>query len=152
MSFFFKHLSLLGKIEGLYRGEKLNIPHKALRKYRINVFCHKAYHRPGGSVGITIYDDRVEVESSGAFPPNMALERLLGGHNSKPPSLIIANVLYRSEPLESWGHGISLAIDECRRVGISNPKFHTNGSSVWVVFCYEMETTGQASNKHPIGI
>ena len=149
MSFFFKHLSLSGKIEGLYREEKLSIPYKALRECCINAFCHRAYHRPGGSVGIAIYDDRVEIESSGAFPPDMTLEKLLGGHSSEPPNLIIANVLYKSELLESWGRGISLMIDECRRAGRPDPEFHTDGSSVWVVFRYEMETAGQASDKHP---
>ena len=36
MAFFFKHLSLSGKIEGLYREEELNIPYKALREGCIN--------------------------------------------------------------------------------------------------------------------
>ena len=107
----------------------------------------RAYHRPGSSVGIAIYDDRVEIESSGAFPPDMTLEKLLGGHSSEPPNLIIANVLYKSELLESWGRGIGLMIDECRRAGIPDPTFHTDGSSVWVVF--RMETARQAPDKHP---
>ena len=149
MSFFFKHLSLSGKIKGLYREEELSIPYKALRECCINAFCHRAYHRPGSSVGIAIYDDRLEIESSGAFPPDMTLEKLLGGHSSEPPNLIIANVLYKSELLESWGRGISLIIDECRRVGIPDPEFHTNGNSVWVVFRYNKETTGQVPDKYP---
>lgn len=138
-----------GKIEGLYREEKLSIPYKALRECCINAFCHRAYHRPGGSVGIAIYDDRVEIESSGAFPPDMTLEKLLGGHSSEPPNLIIANVLYKSELLESWGRGIRLMIDECRNVGIPDPEFHTDGSSVWVLFRYKGETAGQAPDKYP---
>ena len=109
----------------------------------------RAYHRPGGSVGIAIYDDRVEIESSGAFPPDMTLEKLLDGHSSEPPNLIIANVLYKSELLENWGRGIRLMIDECRRVGISDPEFHADGSSVWVVFRYKRETAGQVPDKHP---
>ena len=149
MSFFFKHLSLSGKIEKLYREEKLSIPYKALRECCINAFCHRAYHRPGSSVGIAIYDDRVEIESSGAFPPDMTLEKLLGGHSSEPPNLIIANVLYKSELLESWGRGIKLIIDECRNGGIPDPEFHTDGSSVWVVFRYKRETTGQVPPKYP---
>lgn len=149
MAFCFKHLSLSGKIEGLFREEKLSIPYKALRESCINAFCHRAYHRSGGSVGIAIYDDRVEIESSGAFPPDMTLEKLLGGHSSEPPNLIIANVLYKSELLENWGRGIRLMIDECRRVGISDPEFHTDGSSVWVVFRYKRETAGQAPDKYP---
>ena len=148
MSFFFKHLSLSGKIEGLYREEELSIPYKALRECCINAFCHRAYHRLGSSVGIAIYDDRVEIESSGTFPPDMTLEKLLGGHSSEPPNLIIANVLYKSELLESWGRGIKLMIDECRRVGIPEPEFHTDGSAVWVIFRYEREMVGEAPDKH----
>ena len=148
MSFCFKHLSLSGKIEGLYREEELSVPYKALRESCINAFCHRAYHRPGSSVGIAIYDDRVEIESSGALPPDMTVEKLLGGHSSEPPNLIIANVLYKSELLESWGRGISLMIDECRRVGIPDPEFHTDGSAVWVIFRYNREMAGQVPPKH----
>lgn len=149
MAFFFKHLSLSGKIEGLYREEELEIPYKALRECCTNAFCHRLYHRPGSSVGIAIYDDRVEIENSGTFPPDMTLEKLLGGHNSEPQNLIIANVLYKSEVLESWGRGIGLMISECRRVGIPDPEFHTDGNSVWVVFHYSRRTIGQDPTATP---
>ena len=89
------------------------------------------------------------IESSGAFPPDMTLEKLLGGHSSEPPNLIIANVLYKSELLESWGRGIKLIIDECRNGGIPDPEFHTDGSSVWVVFRYKREIAGQVPPKYP---
>ncbi len=137
MAFFFKHLSLSGKIEGLYREEELDVPYKALRECCINAFAHRAYHRPGSSVGIAIYDDRVEIENSGTFPPDITVEKLLGGHNSEPQNLIIANVLYKSAVLESWGRGVALMIDECRHAGISDPEFHTDGNAVWVVFHYK---------------
>lgn len=123
MAFFFKHLSLSGKIEGLYREEDLSIPYKALRECCINAFCHRAYHRPGGSVGIAIYDDRVEIENSGTFPPEITVEKLLEGHNSEPLNLVIANVLYKSAVLESWGRGIALMVNECKRVGIDAPEW-----------------------------
>lgn len=134
MSFFFKHLSLSGKIEGLYREEELTIPYKALRECCSNALAHRCYHRPGSSIGIAIYDDRVEVENTGTFPPDMTTEKLLGAHNSEPQNMNIANVLYKSEILENWGRGIKLMIDECRRVNIPDPEFHSDGSSVWVVF------------------
>lgn len=75
MAFFFKHLSLSGKIEKLYREEELTIPYKALRESCINSFSHRVYHKPGSSVSIAIYDDRVEVTNSGTFPEDMTLER-----------------------------------------------------------------------------
>ena len=93
-------------------------------------------------MGIAIYDDRVEIENSGTFPPDMTMEKLLSGHNSEPQNLIIANVLYKSEVLESWGRGIGLIISECRRIGIPDPEFHTDGNSVWVIFRYVRKAVG----------
>ena len=149
MAFFFKHLSLSGKIEGLYREEELNVPYKALRECCINAFAHRVYHRPGSSIGIAIYDDRVEIENSGTFPPDITIEKLLGGHNSEPQNLIVANVLYKSAVLESWGRGIALMVNECRRVGIPDPEFHTDGNAVWIVFHYTRTTVGQDPTAPP---
>lgn len=142
MAFFFKHLSLSGKIEGLYREEELSVPYKALRECCINAYAHRFYHHPGSSVSIAIYDDRIEVTNSGAFPQDMSVERLLSTHDSQPQNPIIANVLYKSTVLESWGRGIKLMVDECRRVGIPDPEFHADSGFVWVVFHYTRRTVG----------
>lgn len=139
-------------LDDLYREEELNVPYKALRECCINAFAHRVYHRPGSSVGIAIYDDRVEIENSGTFPPDITIEKLLGGHNSEPQNLIVANVLYKSAVLESWGRGIALMVNECRRVGIPDPEFHTDGNAVWIVFHYTRTTVGQdptATPQHP---
>lgn len=150
MAFCFKHLSLSAKVEGLYREEELSIPYKALRECCINAFCHRTYTHPGSSVGIAIYDDRVEIENTGSFPADLPLEELLQEHRSKPRNPIIANVLYKSDVLENWGRGISLMVNECRRVGIPDPEFHSNGDFVWVVFRYVRHTAGQATSaEHP---
>ena len=68
MAFIFKHLSLSGKIEGFEREEQLTVPYKAIREGVINSLCHRCYREPGGSVGIAIYDDRVEIENPGTLP------------------------------------------------------------------------------------
>ena len=143
MAFFFKHLLLSGKVEKLYRDEELTIPYKALRESCINSFSHRLYHKPGSSDSIAIYDDRVEITNSGTFPEDMTLERLLGPHDSEPQNPIIANVLYKSKVLESWGRGIGLMISECRRVGLPDPEFHSDGAFVQVVFRYVRDTVGQ---------
>lgn len=75
----------------------------------------------------------------------MAIDKLLSEHNSEPQNFIIANVLYKSEVLESWGCGINLMIYEYRRVSIPNPEFHTDGSAAWVVF----HCTRNAVGKNP---
>ncbi len=143
MAFFFKHLSLSGKIEGLYREEELSVPYKALRECCINAYAHRFYHHPGTSVSIAIYDDRIEITNSGVFPQDMSMERLLGPHDSQPHNPTIANVLYKSTILESWGRGIKLMVDECHRVGIPDPEFHCDGGFVWVIFHYTRNIAGE---------
>ncbi len=143
MNFFFKHLSLSSKIESLYRNEELSIPVKALRENCINSFCHRSYSLPGSSVGIAIYDDRVEIENSGTFPQGMTIDKLKGQHHSVPTNPLIANVLYKSKVLESWGRGIGLMFSECQRVGLPEPDFHTDGTCVWVIFRRTDQVTDQ---------
>ncbi|KAB3942605.1 Fic family protein, partial [Bacteroides uniformis] len=63
--------------------------------------------------------------------------------------LIVANVLYKSAVLESWGRGIALMVNECRRVGIPDPEFHTDGNAVWIVFHYTRTTVGQDPTATP---
>ncbi len=161
MAFFFKHLSLSGKINGLYREEELSIPYTALRECCINSLCHRSYHHPGSSVSIAIYDDRVEVTNTGTFPADLPVERLMQEHDSKPQNPIIANVLYKSKILESWGRGIGTMVDECKRVGLPAPEFKTDGNFVTVVFKYNCDgvnlqlvnsnptSTQQVPNKYP---
>ena len=161
MAFFFKHLSLSGKINGLYREEELSIPYKALRECCINSLCHRSYHYPGSSVSIAIYDDRVEITNTGTFPADLPVERLMQEHDSKPQNPIIANVLYKSKILESWGRGIGTMVDECKRVGLPAPEFKTDGNFVTVVFRYNRNgvnlqlvnnnptSTQQVPNKYP---
>lgn len=45
--------------------------------------------------------------------------------------------------LESWGRGIGLMISECRRVGLPDPEFHSDGAFVQVVFRYTQDAVGQ---------
>lgn len=161
MAFFFKHLSLSGKINGLYREEELSIPYTALRECCINSLCHRSYHHSGSSVSIAIYDDRVEVTNTGTFPADLPVERLMQEHDSKPQNPIIANVLYKSKILESWGRGIGTMVDECKRVGLPAPEFKTDGNFVTVVFNYNRNgvnlqlvnsnptSTQQVPNKYP---
>lgn len=146
MTFFFKHLSLSGKINSVERVEELNVPVKALREGIINALCHRQYHSPGGSVGIAIYDDRIEIENIGTFPTDISIENLKSEHRSEPQNPLIADVLYKRKVLESWGRGIGLMINECKRVELPEPKFHTNGNFVWVIFRYANQVSDQVKS------
>ena len=134
MSFLFKHLNLSGKIVGLRRMEQLEIPVEALRETLVNSLCHRRYDQPGTSVGIAIYDDRVEIENPGILPPELTPETIKQPHNSHPYNPLIANFLYRSTFLESWGSGVRRIIDSCAAAGVEEPTWQTNPNFVWVTF------------------
>lgn len=120
---------------------------KILIKMRfINALCHRQYHSPGGSVRIAIYDDRIEIENIGTFPTDISIENLKSEHRSEPQNPLIADVLYKRKVLESWGRGIGLMINECKRVELPEPEFHTNGNFVWVIFRYANQVSDQVKS------
>ena len=151
MAFIFKHLSLSGTTDTLEREEHLTIPYKAIREGVVNSLTHRSYKEAGGSVGIAIYDDRVEIENSGTFPPNWDAEKMKSEHESKPQNPLLANVLYKRKVLESWGRGIGLMMSECRKAGLPEPEYKIWADSVTLIFRCEVSnrpSTDQAPTKH----
>ena len=119
------------------REEQLSIPYKAVREAVLNSLAHRSYREAGGSVSIAIYDDRVEIENPGSLPPGWSVEKLVSEHNSSPQNPLIANVLYKRKFLESWGRGIKLIMDECRKADLPAPLYQTDATGVKLIFTYQ---------------
>ena len=154
MSFIFKHLSLSGTTDTLERDEQLTIPYKAIREGILNALAHRSYRDAGGSVGISIYDDRVEIENPGTFPHDWNMEKIRSTHESRPQNPLIANVLYKRKVLENWGRGIGLMISECSKAGLPEPEYETLGDNVRLIFRYKTKyrpSTDQAPTKYRPG-
>lgn len=134
MSFFFKHLSQSGIVIGLRREEQLEIPVEALREALTNALCHRLMDSPSGSVGISIFDDRVEIENTGHLPNELTTETIKLPHRSYPQNPIIADALFMTAFLESWGTGVSRMVEACKAVGLPEPDYGTNGTFVWITF------------------
>ena len=136
IAFCFKHLNLSGKIEGLRREEKLEIPIVALREAIINSLAHRAYENRGTSTGLAIYDDRVEIENPGRLPHELSPETMLQPHDSFPYNPVIAQALYKMTYLENWGgSGIRRIADSCREAGVEEPTY-TDGKG-FVTVCFK---------------
>lgn len=103
----------------------------------MNSLAHRSYREAGGSVSIAIFDDRVEIENPGSLPSGWSVEKLVSEHNSAPQNPLIANVLYKRKFLESWGRGIKLIMDECRKVGLPAPQYQTDATGVKLIFTYQ---------------
>ena len=134
LAFLFKHLNQSGVVKGIRREEQLEIPVEALREALTNALCHRQLDSPSGSVGIAIYDDRVEIENAGHLPNELTVETIKQPHRSYPQNPIIANALYMTAYLESWGTGVSRMIDACKTAGVPEPKYSTDGLFVWITF------------------
>ncbi len=134
LAFLFKHLNQSGVVKGIRREEQLEIPVEALREALTNALCHRQLDSPSGSVGIAIYDDRVEIENAGRLPNELTVETIKQPHRSYPQNPIIANALYMTAYLESWGTGVSRMIDACKTAGVPEPKYSTDGLFVWITF------------------
>ena len=147
MAFFFKHLSLSGKISSLMREEHLEIPHTALREALINALCHRQWERHNLTIGIAIYDDRIEISNPGIFPPEITPENIKLPHDSYPYNPTLAKVLYKTTFLENWGSGAKRIIKACRDQNVPEPEWSINGSFVTVTF-QRPETRQQKTAKN----
>ena len=157
MAFFFKHLNLNGKIVGFRREEYLEIPQVALREATINALCHRSMDNPGASMSIGVYDDRIEIFNPGGLPKELSLETIKQPHESFPRNLRIAQVLYLTGYLESWGSGIKRIMDACKEANVPEPEYSADDYSVKVTFRLPHEAqniqagTKQALSKHQVG-
>ena len=153
MAFFFKHLNLSGTTHHrIVREDELEIPYDALRESVVNSLCHMNWGYEVVSVGIAIYDDRIEIENAGRFPVRISPDALMEeeeehqGNTSLPPNPVIANIMYLGGLIEHWGRGLSMMARECERVGLPTPTFYQNGTIVKIIFARPKDTVGVSNS------
>lgn len=83
---------------------------------------------------IAIYDDRIEIANPGIFPSQLTPESIKEPHESYPYNLKIAEALYKSTYLESWGSGAKRIMDACCEQGVEEPSWRWDGGFVIVTF------------------
>jgi ATP-dependent DNA helicase RecG len=142
MSFIRRHLPLASKIEPgqLERVETPIIPFEAIREAIINSLCHRDYAQQSGSIGIAIYDDRMELFNNGGLDPNVTLEKIKKGF-SNPTNPLIADVFYRCKLIEKWGRGVPKIISSCKEAHDPEPEFIIDQSEFRVVFKFPSPIT-----------
>ena len=134
MAFFLKHLNMSGRIVGFRREENMEVPAEALREAFTNCLCHRQFEKYNLTPSIAIYDDRIEIENPGVLPPQLTTETIKQSHGSYPYNPIMAEVLYRTTFLESWGSGASRIMTACKTQNVHDPIWSINGGFVCVTF------------------
>ena len=129
-------LPIAGRIEAgrFDRIDEPLYPTLAMREALANALCHRDYAIGGGSVGVAVYDDRLEVTSSGSLHFGMTPERLFAPHESLPWNPLIARTFYRRGLIEEWGRGTLKMAEAIASAGLPRPEIEDAGGCVTVRF------------------
>jgi ATP-dependent DNA helicase RecG len=135
MNFLNTHLPIAGRIENSssLRIETPAIPYKVLREALVNALCHRDYSARDGSIDIAIYDDRVEIDSSGRLVPSITINDLTKSHRSYTRNKLIAHIFFIAKLIERWGRGIQDMINVCKETGNPPPQFKETSGSFMVI-------------------
>lgn len=136
MTFLRRHLPVAGRVQpGLFeRVDEPLFPPVALREALVNALCHRDYSRPGGSVNLAIFDDRLEIWNDGSLPPDLSVEDLKRDHRSFPRNPLIAEVFFKRNLVERWGRGTQKIVELCVEAGHPEPEFVEQTGSIGVQF------------------
>jgi ATP-dependent DNA helicase RecG len=109
-------------------------PPLALREALANAFCHRDYSVGGGSIALGIFDDRLEITSTGTLHFGLTPEALFLPHESLPWNPLMARVFYRRGIIEAWGRGTIKMEELTVRAGLARPEIFEQGGCVTVRF------------------
>ncbi len=83
---------------------------------------------------MAVYDDRLEVTSSGTLHFGLTPEKLFAPHESLPWNPLIARTLYRRGIIEEWGRGTLKMAELTTSAGLPRPEIEDAGGCVTVRF------------------
>jgi ATP-dependent DNA helicase RecG len=130
---FTKYIKAPISYEGINRVETYEYPKDAVREALLNAIAHKDYSG-GVPIQISVYTDKIIIWNEGQLPENWTVKNLLEKLASRPYNPDIANALFRSGYIESWGRGTLKIIRECKQAGIPEPVFSYDSSDISVEF------------------
>ena len=129
-------LPIAGRFEA-HRLERIDeplYPPLAVREALANALCHRDYSIGGGSVGVAVYDDRLEVTSSGTLHFGLTPAKLFEPHESLPWNPLVARTFYRRGIIEEWGRGTLKMAELAMSAGLPRPEIEDRGGCVTVCF------------------
>jgi ATP-dependent DNA helicase RecG len=136
MHFILRNIPISGHFEPgkLERQDVPLYPPLALREALVNALCHRDYTIAGGAIYVAIFDDRLEIASSGLLPPGITVADLKKEHRSLLRNPFIAGVFYRRGLIEQWGRGTQKIVNWCVAAGQPEPEFEEQVGDVVVRF------------------
>ncbi len=109
-------------------------PRLAVREALANAICHRDYIIEGGSIGLAVYDDGLEVTSPGPLHFGLTPDDLFEPHDSMPWNPLIADVFYKRGIIEQWGSGTLKMVSLATSAGLPRPEIEEYKNCVIVRF------------------
>lgn len=119
------------EIEGYERVRKELIPREAFRESLANAIVHRVWDVKT-HIQISMYKDRIEINSPGGLPLGISKDEYLNGNISILRNPIIAGVFYRLNLIEQFGTGVMRIIEEYRQ-SMSKPKFEISENNISII-------------------
>ena len=130
LQFISEHSRRFEVVAGSRRQTLTEYPEAVLREAVVNALAHRDYGLKGATVDVTVWDDRVEVQSPGPLPGHITLDNMRDEHYSRNPRIM--RVLKMLGLVEEYGEGIDRMYREMESRLMEPPMFEATASSVTV--------------------
>jgi ATP-dependent DNA helicase RecG len=102
----------------IQRKEIPEIPIEAVREAIINSYCHRQYTSSQNNE-VTIHSNRIEIYNPGTFPEGLTPQDFIDGKGrSVKRNPLLAQLLYYSKDIESFGTGLKRITEACEAAGV----------------------------------
>lgn len=141
-------LPIAGRFESgrMKRIDEPLYPPLATREALANAICHRDYAAGGGSIGVAVYDDRLEISSAGTLHFGLTPGDLFVPHESKPWNPLIAKTFFLRGIIEEWGSGTLKMAEMATSAGLPDPEIEEVTGCVIVRFWPSRELLARYSD------
>lgn len=130
LGFIARHTKRYQVVSGSRRTILPEYPVEVLREALLNALGHRDYGLKGGTVDVTIWDDRVEIRSPGSLPGPITVDNMRSEHYSR--NRRVMRVLKLLGLVEEYGEGVDRMIQEMEARLMEPPLFAATATSVTV--------------------
>lgn len=133
------HTTASEAVVGLRRERVPAYPTAVLREALLNALAHRDYGLAGSTVDVTIFGDRLEIQSPGGLPGHVTVDNLRHEHYSRNPTVMA--LLKSLRLVDEFGEGVDRMISEMEVRLLPDPVWRATPSSVTV----ELRSTSSVS-------
>lgn len=127
-----RNTRVAARVIGFERREITEYPYPAIREAIANAVAHRDYDRTDIEVRVSVFSDRIEIQSPGRLPAPLTLDTL--GEEYALRNRVIAELLFNIRYIERWNTGILRMRRWMREHGLPEPIFEEIGQTFKVTF------------------